>query len=192
MDVVTVFASPRMDGNTDRILGWVERDLREGRHTVERIHLNPLDIKDCTACLACAESADAPGCVLQDDVPMIFERILAADAIAFASPLYMWGVTAPLKALYDRSLCLVRGWGTPEHRSFITGKRTAQIICCAGGADANTEPVATSFSRLAVFLKAEDLGTFVFPNCTEPSQLPNLHGRKARELAERLVESSSA
>lgn len=187
MNVVTVFASPRPEGNTDRILGWVEQDLRQARHTVERIHLNPLDIRDCAACLACAESADKPGCALHDDVPEIFEKLLSSDAILFASPLYMWGVTGPMKMLFDRTLCFVRGWATPEHRSFIAGKRTAQLITCAGGDGENTAPAETAFSRLTVFLKTVNVGTFVFPNCTEPSELPNMHGQKARELAEQLV-----
>jgi len=188
MNVVTILASPRTEGNTERILGWVEGALKDGKHAVERIHLNPLDVKDCAACLACAESADEPGCAIHDDVPGVFDRIIAADAVVFASPLYMWGVTGPLKMLYDRSLSLVRGWGTPEHRSFIDGKRAAQLITCAGGDGDNTEPVTTSFSRLAYFLKADHRGTFVFPNCTEPAQMPNAHGNKARELARQLVD----
>jgi multimeric flavodoxin WrbA len=188
MNVVTILASPRLRGNTDRILGWAERALRDGHHSIERIHLNPLDVKDCAACLACAESADEPGCAIHDDVPGVFERIMAADAVVFASPLHMWGVTGPLKMLFDRSLSLVRGWGTPEHRSFIDGTRAAQLITCAGGDGENTEPVTSCFSRLTTFLRADHRGTFAFPNCTEPAQLPNTHGSKARELAARLAE----
>ena len=188
MNVLTVFASPREDGNTDRVLGWVEADLREEGHTVERVRLTTLDVRDCAACLGCAESDDDPGCVLQDGVSGILSRIRAADAVVFASPLYMWGVTGTLKRLYDRTLCLVRGWGTPQHRSFVEGKRMAQLITCAGGDGENTEPASTSFDRLAEFLKADSLGTFVFPDCTEPSRLPNMHGRKARTLVERITE----
>jgi multimeric flavodoxin WrbA len=121
-------------------------------------------------------------------VPDIFKKIRAADAVLFASPLYMWGVTGTLKRLYDRSLCLVRDWGTAEHRSFIEGKRMAQMITCAGGEGENTESAATSFARLTVFLKTVNRGTSVFPNCAEPSQLPNTHCEKVRQLAEQIVE----
>jgi len=188
MNVVAILASPREEGNTERILDWTERALRDWNHSVERIHLKPLDVRDCAACIECAESTDRPGCVVEDDVPGIFRKIIAADAVIFASPLYMWGVAAPLKALYDRTLCLVRGWGSPDHRSFVEGKRISQLITCAGGEGENTEPVSTCFSRLATFLKADHRGTFVFPNCTEPRHLPNTHGNRSRELATRLVE----
>jgi multimeric flavodoxin WrbA len=188
MNVVTILASPRAEGNTDRILGWVEEALRKAKHAVARIHLNPLDVRDCAACLACAEEADEPGCALRDDVLGVFEEILQSDAVVFASPLYMWGVSGPLKMLYDRTLCMVRGWGTAEHRSFLDGKRAAQLITCAGGEGGNTQPVEECFSRLTQFLKADDRGTFVFPNCTEPAQLPNTYGSRARDLARRLAE----
>ena len=187
MNTLTVLASPRVDGNTERILQWIEGALRQGQHQVERVHINPLDVRDCVACLACAESADEPGCAIRDDVPRIFEKLIEADAVVFASPLYMWGVSGPMKSLYDRTLCLVRGWGTPEHRSFVDGTRIAQLITCAGGDGENTEPVTTCFERLAYFLKADSRGTLVFPNCTEPEELPDTHGTKAREFAERLV-----
>jgi len=188
MNVMTILASPRPDGNTERILDWTERALRDWKHTVERIHLNPLEVRDCEACLACAESADEPGCILQDDVPGIFRKAIEADAAVFASPLYMWGVTAPLKALYDRTLCLVRGWGTQDHRSFVAGTRIAQLITCAGEEGDKTGPAIKSFERIADFLKADHRGTFVFPNCTEPRHLPNTHGNRSRDLALRLVE----
>ncbi len=188
MDVMTILASPRPNGNTERVLDWAERALREHKHAVERIHLNPLDVKDCAACLACAESPDKPGCVIQDDVPVVLDRMIGGNAVVFASPLYMWGVTGPLKMLYDRCLCLVRGWGTTEHRSFGEGLRMAQLITCAGGEGDNTAPVTTTFSRFARFLKADDRGSYVFPNCTEPGRLPNTHGALARQLARQLAE----
>jgi len=188
MNIVTILASPRSDGNTERILDWTERALRDWKHELKRIHLNPLEVKDCAACLACAESDDEPGCAIHDAVPDVFRRIRSSDAVVFASPLYMWGVTGPMKMLYDRTLCLVRGWGTSEHRSFVDGVRVAQLITCAGGDGENTEPVTTCFTRLAAFLRADHRGTFVFPNCTEPGRLPNTHGNKTRELARRIVE----
>jgi multimeric flavodoxin WrbA len=132
MKVVTVLPGPRPRGSTNHILDRAERALKDGRHAVGRIHRDGPDVRDCAACLACAESAGGPGCALHDDVPGVFERIMAADAVVFASPLYMWGVTGPLKMLFDRSLCLVPGWGTPEHRSFIDATRAARLVTCAG------------------------------------------------------------
>jgi multimeric flavodoxin WrbA len=188
MNVLTLLGSPRSDGNTDRILAWVERALRDGKHGAERFHLNALEIRDCAACYACAESEHEPGCALTDDAQMILKKMINADAVVFASPLYMWGVSGPMKQLYDRCLCLVRGWGGADHRSFVNGTRIAQLITCGGAEVDNPEAAETVFDRLSEFLKADNRGTFVFAHCTEPQHLPNSHGALARELAERLTE----
>jgi multimeric flavodoxin WrbA len=188
MNIVTLLASPRADGNTARILNWVEVDLHELGHDTERIDLTELTIGGCTSCYACVDSADAPGCAVSDDAQAIFRKLIAADGIIYATPLYMWGVTAQLKALLDRSLCLVRDYGSPDHRSFVEGRRAALVLTCGGPEEGNAEAVTTMFPRFAEFLKLDNRGAFVFPHCGEPRRLPNTHGAKARALAGLLAE----
>ena len=187
MDVLTLMASPRSDGNTNAILGWVEGALSESGHAFRRVNLTTLDIAPCRSCYVCAESADAPGCVIMDDAQEVFEKMLTADAVLVATPLYMWSYAGQLKPLLDRMLCLAREYGTPRHRSFVDGKRTALVVACGGGVENNADAIQLVFPRLAGYLKLDDRGVWVFPNCTEPRRLPNTHGRRARELAEALV-----
>jgi len=85
MNIVTIFGGPRPEGNTATVLGWVEKALREGGHTVERFDLNDLDIKGCQACYTCMESKDEPGCVVRDDAQMILASMVDANAIVYAS-----------------------------------------------------------------------------------------------------------
>ena len=108
MNIVTILGSPRTDGNTDRLLDWTERALKDWRHNVTRMNLADLTVHGCKSCFACTESVDEPGCVVLDDAPAVFEKMIEADAILFATPLYMWGYASQLKALLDRSICLVR------------------------------------------------------------------------------------
>jgi len=187
MDILTLLASPHSDGNTAAILGWVEGALRDGRHTTSRIDLTNLQIAACRACYACAGSADTPGCVVMDDAQGVFEKMLVADAILFATPLYMWSYAGQLKPLMDRTLCLAREYGTQGHRSFVEGKPTALLVACGGGVEDNADAIQIIFPRLADYLKLDDRGVWIFPNCTEPKRLPNTHGNKARDLAEALV-----
>jgi multimeric flavodoxin WrbA len=188
MDVLTLLASTRSDGNTDAILGWVEGALRDAGHAIERVDLTKLQIAGCKSCFACDESTDGPGCVVMDDAQGVFEKMLAADAILFATPLYMWSYAGHLKPLLDRTFCMVRDYLMPTHRSFVEGKRTALLVACGGGIDGNTDAIQILFPRLADYLKLDDRGVWIFPNCTEPNRLPNAHGTKARELAEALTD----
>ena len=188
MNIVTLLGGPRTDGNTDRLLAWAERALTDWRHKVTRINLAELTINGCKSCFACVESPDEPGCVLPDDAPGVFAKMVEADAIIYATPLYMWGFAAQLKALMDRSICLVRGYGGPEHRSFVEGKPAALLVSCAGPEEGNADLIETNFTRFADYTKLDDRGTFIFPLCTDVNMLPNTHGAKARELAQVLTE----
>ena len=190
MHILTLQASPRTDGNTNRLLEWVERTLAEGKNSFERINLGALDIKGCRSCFACAESEDEPGCVLQDDAREVFRRMIGADAILFATPLYMWGYPSQLKALLDRSLCLERGFGGSEHRSFVQGKPSGLLVSCGGPVERNADAIQLMFPRFASYTKLDSRGVWVFPNCTHPANLPNTHGAMARELAASLIEGA--
>ena len=188
MNIVTILGGPRTDGNTDRLLDWTERALKDWRHDVTRINLAELKVNGCKSCFACAESADKPGCVLSDDGPAIFDQMVGADAILIATPLYMWGYAAQLKALLDRSICLVRGNGGPEHRSFVDGKPAALLVSCAGPIDGNADLIQSSFLRFANYTRLDDRGVYVFPHCTDVNMLPNTHGNESRDLARALTE----
>lgn len=192
MKIVSLLGGPHEDGNTDRLLDWAERAWREGGHTVERINLSTRRIQACAACLACAESESEPGCVLPDDGAEIFRALLSADGIVFATPLYMWGFTSTMKALVDRSICLVRHHGQPEHRSFVDGTPCALLVSCAGPADGNADLIEEMFHRYAAFARLDDRGVYVFPHCTDVNMLPNTHGALVRELARAVVDRGGA
>ena len=83
-----------------------------------------------------------------DDAQDVFHRMIVADGILFATPLYMWSYASHLKALLDRSLCLSRGYESPEHRSFVEGKRTALLVTCGGPIDGNADAIQTTFPAL--------------------------------------------
>ena len=188
MNIVSILGGPRMDGNTDRLLDWTERALRDWRHSVTRINLAEHAVGPCKACFACSESEHEPGCVLADDGPEVFRKLVKADAIVYATPLYMWSFAAQMKALLDRSVCLVRGFGGPEHRSFVDGKPAALLVSCAGPIDGNADLIQSSFERFAEFARLSDRGVFVFPHCTDVNMLPNAHGNQSRDLARALTE----
>jgi len=177
MNIVTILGGPRTDGNTDRLLDWTERALKDWRHEVTRINLAELTVKGCKSCFACTESADEPGCVVQDDAPGIFAKMIEADAILYATPL-----------LLDRSICLVRGYGGPDYRSFVEGKPSALLVSCAGPDDGNADLIRSSFPRFTDYTRLDNRGVFVFPHCTDVNMLPNTHGNESRELARALTE----
>ena len=59
---------------------------------LEVIHLAGLDIRYCTGCAFCMEKGK---CWIDDDHRQIAEKLLTAQGIILASPVYFFSVTAP-------------------------------------------------------------------------------------------------
>ncbi|MEA4923458.1 MAG: flavodoxin family protein [Eubacteriaceae bacterium] len=66
----------------------------------EIIDAGSLDIKPCVACDGCKKNGGV--CVFKDDSVEVTEKILEADKIIFATPVYWWSTTAQLKLVIDK------------------------------------------------------------------------------------------
>ena len=79
MQVLTLLASPRPEGNTATILGWVETALKEAGHTTDRVDLSKLEIGGCKSCFACAQSPDVPGHNLKTKRQLLYSLVIHRD-----------------------------------------------------------------------------------------------------------------
>jgi multimeric flavodoxin WrbA len=186
MNILTLLGSPRHEGNTAAVLAMVEDEL-SGRHTVERFNITALRINGCLGCGVCQNTDDRPGCAQQDDAPRVFERMMAADAVVYASPLYCWDFTAQMKALIDRHFCLVTGAGTPAHQSLIKDKPAALLVTCAGPVKNNADVIQTLFDRICGFCRARAVNKTILPHCTTPDAMGEDARAAARKLAGDLI-----
>ena len=103
MKVLGLFGSPRRGGNTEILLEEALKGAEKGGAEIERIYLSDLDITPCTECHGCDETGS---CVILDDMQKVYPKLLEADIIILASPIFFYGVTAWAKALIDRSQAL--------------------------------------------------------------------------------------
>jgi multimeric flavodoxin WrbA len=95
-----IAGSPRRRGNTETLLDrFLEGSQSAGAH-VDKLVVARLKIAGCVACERCFETGL---CVLDDDFQDVADRLLAADVIVLAAPLYFWNLPAQVKALVDRS-----------------------------------------------------------------------------------------
>jgi len=176
MKVLTLLGSPRKKGNTATILGRAETELLQCGFDVERVDIVDHDIRGCMGCLKCRRVSDEPGCIQQDDTVTIFRKMMDADAVLYASPLYCWGFSSQMKALIDRHFCLVKGYKTPQHLSFIQGKPTSLLVTCGGPIQGNTDLIRQVFDRVNRFCRSMPVGKYVVPFCSTPDYLPaNAH-----------------
>ncbi|MCC5466703.1 flavodoxin family protein [Pelosinus baikalensis] len=183
MKVVTLLGSPKKNGKTAEALSMFEENILSKGHEVERIHLTDYTIKGCVGCLACMQKQDELGCALKDDAVSIFERMISADAIVYASPIYAFDFTSQIKSLIDRHLCLTIDYGSPNQTSFIDGKRVALLVTCGGPTEGNADLVQVIFDRSMMgVLKCNSVGKYIISLSSEPD-----FNDRAKEVTDKLA-----
>jgi multimeric flavodoxin WrbA len=186
MKVMTILGSPKKRGNTAAVLGMFEEIIAED-HEVDRVNISDCNVNGCLGCYACQKKPDEPGCIQKDDAGAILERIMDADVVLYATPLYDWSFSAQIKALLDRHLCLVTGYGTPDHNSLVAGKKVALLVTCAGPVDNNADLIQGIFDRMFSFLQGDIFGKYIVPYCTTPKEMGDQAAEIAKKMAEDMV-----
>lgn len=76
------------------------RGAAEAGHQVEKIFLKDKHINYCTGCSVC--SMYGKPCPQKDDAAEVVEKMIAADVIVMATPVYFYTMSAQMKTLIDR------------------------------------------------------------------------------------------
>lgn len=101
-NVLVISSSLRVKSNTDRLARVFADGAAEAGNTVEYVNLRDIDIAFCVGCMGCHKRGDGH-CFMHDDVDALVQKIRDADVLAFAAPVYFYGLSAPLKAVLDRT-----------------------------------------------------------------------------------------
>ena len=99
--VLIISASPRKGGNSDTLCDQFAKGAAEAGHAVEKIRLAEKNVGFCSGCYACQKLKK---CCKNDDANEIIEKMLSADVIVLATPVYFYSMDAQLKALIDRTV----------------------------------------------------------------------------------------
>ena len=98
--VLIISSSPRRGGNSDLLCDRFMEGAREAGLEVEKVFLKDLKINYCTGCNRCY-NGEHP-CPQRDDAAGVLEKMVAADVIVMATPVYFYTVCGQMKTLIDR------------------------------------------------------------------------------------------
>ena len=98
-NVLIISTSPRKGGNSESLALEFARGAEEAGNKVETVFFREKNIGFCKGCLACTKTNR---CVIKDDAAELVEKMLAADVIAFATPIYYYEMSGQMKTLLDR------------------------------------------------------------------------------------------
>ena len=99
--VLVLSASPRKGGNSDTLCDEFVRGATDAGNQAEKIFLRDHAINYCTGCGVCNSTHK---CVQKDDMDRILEKMVAADVIVMATPVYFYTMNAQIQTLIDRTV----------------------------------------------------------------------------------------
>jgi multimeric flavodoxin WrbA len=98
--VVAVVGSPRPSGNTSHLVDVALEELARRGARCEKIALSDYRILPCEGHDECEDFAVCP---LDDDVPLILDKMYSADGLILATPVYYEDVSGQMKIFIDRN-----------------------------------------------------------------------------------------
>ena len=118
MKVLGIMGSPRRQSNTEILLDRALEGAKEMGAGVEKVVVSGLKVSPCQEIYACFKDGNCP---IKDDMQSLYDKLLEADHVAFASPIFFYGLTSQAKAIVDRCQALwarkhVLGMGKEDSR----------------------------------------------------------------------------
>lgn len=98
--VLILSSSPRRGGNSDTLCDEFLRGAADAGHRAEKVFLGDKTVRYCTGCSTC--SLHGKPCPQRDDAAEIIGKMLKADVIVLATPVYFYTMSAQMKTLIDR------------------------------------------------------------------------------------------
>jgi len=129
--VLGICASPRLEGNTDLLLREALAGAESRGADTEYLRLCDFNIAPCVECNACYKTGR---CRIQDDYQKISAKMLEADRLIFATPIFFMTVCAQAKLLIDRCQCLwAHKYVLKEPLVTAAGRDRRALVIAVGG-----------------------------------------------------------
>ena len=156
--VVAFNGGPRKSGNSVIMLNQFLKGIETKLAEITLIDVNEINLKNCQGCLRCNIIGR---CSLQDDDwEQISQRILEADVLVFASPVYFHHLPAPLKKMIDRFRSFVKVQITETgliHTPHVEWKKEFVLLLSMGSSNDNeAKPIVDLFDFMTSILGKEN------------------------------------
>jgi len=159
MKVLGISASPRAEGNSERLLQEALAGAAEAGAETELFPLRGLTISPCVACNACHKTGR---CRIEDSFQTAFAKMLEADRLILATPVFFMAVSAQAKLLIDRCQCLWARKYVLRQPLYPQGERDRRAMVIAVGGSKSRK----MFDSIALTMKywLDALGAAYFAN----------------------------
>lgn len=123
MRIAALLGSMRKKGNTEILLDVALDQAQKNGAKVSKFSLREMEIAPCDGCRACFKTGE---CMIKDDMERVYEGMVEADGIIWATPAYFWSMSGITKVVMDRTYAL----GFPKLKLM---NKVGGLILVAGG-----------------------------------------------------------
>ncbi len=163
MNILILSGSPRIGGNTDRLVEAFANGASK-KHHVEVIPVHGYKVNPCMGCNVCFGN-EGNLCCQNDDMKKIYGKMEQADMLVLASPVYFYGLSAQMKAVIDRL-------HNPIRDTFKI-KKTALLLVGAASLPELFDSIIAQYRLCVKFFKLEDMGHVLVRGVREKGDIVN-------------------
>lgn len=151
--VLLLCASPRRDGNSWHLAKSFYEGACDTGHDCEMVYLSDYVgdfLRDCRTC-----RDDSGQCTIDDGYRALFEhKVLPADALIYATPIWWYGISGILKTFFDRMFCYV-ALSNPASASVAERLQWKRIALLLSAEESNIS------ARLAVLQQTQEMARYL-------------------------------
>ena len=179
--ILVIKGSPKKDGNTSALVEWFSEGAKSAGASVEVLNAGSFKtvVNGCQSCRACQKAAEY-GCLFKDDVKTALDKMIKADVIVMATPLYFFSASAQIKQVFDRMFSLYK-WDNAANtmKTVLKGKTFAVIASAfeAEGLDALEAPF-----KLTADYSGMKYTSLIVPNAGESGDVKKIPGIREKTL----------
>jgi len=170
LKVLGISTSPRSESSSDELLRKALAGAESAGANTEYLRLADFSVSPCVECNACYKTGK---CRIQDDYHVILARMLDADRLIFATPIFFMSLCAQAKILIDRCQCL---WA----RKYVLG----QPLFADGPCDRRAMVIAVGGSKSKKMFKCVKWTMKYFLETLEMRYFSNLFINQIEDLSE--------
>lgn len=151
MKIVVLTGSPRKNGNSAYLAEQFIKGAEEKGHEVFRFDCAFELVEPCRACNRCGMNGP---CIFNDDFQELRPRLIEADMVVFAMPMYYFGFSAQMKRVIDRFYAIngqIKG----------VSKKAALLMAYADTSQKEAEPMRVHYHTLMDYLGWTSVGEVV-------------------------------
>lgn len=173
MKIIIIKGTYHKKGMTSNLVDSFEKGIKhiDKNAKIEIFDLLDKKVEFCNGCLMCCsketKNLQIGNCPIKDDATKIFPKLISADLVVFATPVYDWGPTALLKKFMERCVCMT--YWDPYPKSRIKkrkGKVGIVLLSSATPSPYNKLLLMTTYPRFILSLYCKGLG------CSKTKVLP--------------------